>query len=183
MLTIVKDAKQIKDLIDILKIKLSIVSKDLYEVIYRSQNNKEIPIDIFLTDKDLWWGSVKLDDENKYFNPFGLVIPKKGSYVIGDCELNFSDLDHTLGFSSQFGSDENGTIYLLHSGRFSGVSREKFNDYCRNKPVVKKEVEGKNNPEYYVIGSLEGNTISTDIFHFVDLVKKFKEENRGTKQV
>ena len=130
----------------------------------------------------IWWIIEKA--ENRFWNAFGVGEPKwdtNSSHSI-ICEINFpfEGLDRRI--AGAFAEDENGEVYVTHSGKIGGgrqgISKNLFETEFNGQWNM---VSTRNGPEKRaIIGALRGTSFPEELARFVKAVAIMKENSQST---
>jgi hypothetical protein len=119
----------------------------------------------YLKDLDAWAAFVELD--NRYWNAFGLGRPNKANTSI-IVEINFSYKgDKTVAGGTALAED--GSRYIVHSGRLGGNYNQKF--FWDNYFGETVDVSGQ---KYAFISELDSESCLKNIVEFVKIVNHIK---------
>lgn len=123
----------------------------------------------------IWWYFDGKEDT--WWNPYGLGRPADGRPVTGRCQINMSKKGLNRQVAGAFATDEEGRLFLLHSGKVGGgkkgVGKSAFTDWYPDKPVT-VDFDGEK-ADYFIIAEPGSSGFFEQLVFFVKKVYEFKE--------
>ena len=117
--------------------------------------------------------------ENRYWCPYGVDDPNEIKMVGITVEINFNYQGYGRRVAGTFISDDNGDIYLAHSGKVGGgrrgIGKEAFWKFYRGNQIVSVRWPDKVDAEVICIGKIGSPSLPAQIAHFVNEVARFKQ--------
>lgn len=184
MLIALTDKKEIQKANDLLFSKLSSLKHEDYTIRYSSADGKEPKIKVsYSTEFEFWWGNSKDQDDNRFWNPFGIKKPRENSLVAGSCQMNYSSEGINKNVGGLLAKDAKGKFYLLHSGNVGGgqrgVGKNAFKDYYTGNSISVQV--GVEEAEYFVVTHFDSARFHLNILDFVNTVYNFKAHVKTLK--
>ncbi len=133
--------------------------------------------DVFwLESVGIWVAFQKI--ENRYWNAFGVVEPENGENLNITCEINSPLKGINRRISGAFAMDNEGEMYILHSGRIgggrTGIGKSLFKTNYKY-GLIKLDDE----LEYAQIGKLWDATLPNNTANFVKEIDRIKKLAKG----
>lgn len=143
------------------------------------QGDNETATVIWHPDQKLW---VLLDAQrlaNHFWCAFGTEDPSGASMVSITCEISPPSSGISRRSAGLFINDNNGVVYLAHSGRIgggrAGTGKAAFLTSRNQNDVVPVQFPDGKETEYIVIGQIDDDDFLDDIAKFVHTIAAFKD--------
>ncbi len=136
-----------------------------------------VQADVFwLESVSIWVAFQKI--ENRYWNAFGVEEPVDGENLDITCEINSPLIGINRRISGAFAMDNDGAMYLLHSGRIGGgrkgIGKSLFESNYKY-GLIKLD----NGLEYAQIGKLGDASLPNNTANFVREIDRIKKLSKG----
>lgn len=135
---------------------------------------------IWHSNERLW---VLLEPErlpNRYWCAFGIDDPQVLSLLSITCEINSPRSGINRQCAGLFIRDDNGSIYLAHSGKVgggrAGIGKSAFMRSWGGRDVVAVRFPDRQERDYIVLGRVDGQSIIADTASFVYTVARLKKK-------
>lgn len=123
---------------------------------------------------DFWFAAY--ENENRYWNAFGVGEPTEGKNTSISVEINFPYEGINRNIGGAFGHNNKGEVLLLHRGKIGGgrigVGKQLFFDNLRG-DLVTADDDGIDT-EFFVIGSINSKLFPSQISNFIIEVQRIK---------
>ena len=136
MLVGISDKKEIAKINNIFKKKLFSFANEIIPIVIGYQG-KSLDFKInYFKDEDIWWANTKaVNNENRFWNSFGLGKPEKYKHYSITGEINYPFEGYDRKIAGIWARDEKNGYFLLHSGKIGGrrkgIGKSLFNDNFR----------------------------------------------------
>lgn len=135
-------------------------------------------VDVYWLEQFGIWVSFQVKENHYYWNPFGIGEPFEGDILKIICEINSPLTGINRRISGAFAMDDNGEMYILHSGKIGGgrkgIGKSLFRSNYKNRLV--KLDDGL---EYAIIGKLGDASLPNNTANFVREIDRIKKLVHG----
>lgn len=113
----------------------------------------------------------------KYLHALSSGEPHQNQAVSASCHINFPLVPESQ-VAGAFATDENGQIYILHTGNIHGYTQNSFWQNFRGQKITTTHL-GKVKP-YALVGLLGKPELMTQVADFVQEIERLKQQKAST---
>lgn len=131
---------------------------------------------MYSPELNIWKSNIKHNQENKFWNGFGIGRPIEGknNSLIG--EINFPHEGINRSIAGAFALEDNGTILVLHRGKIGGgkpgVGKSIFVDNFRGDFV--DAIDGDRETTFCLVGELNSDLFPSQVSTFIHEIQRVK---------
>ncbi len=170
----VANEAEIAEAIGVLKNRLKKDTKSFHRRIGWQGGNHAF--DVYWSERERYWSAPAFLEEDRHIQFFGLDDPAPPRMLKIVCEANPAKLGVNLRTGGLIVRDDNGTVFLAHSGRVGGggkgVGKSTFLKFYRGEMETVTFPWGE--ADYIVIGPIDSDRIQARLGEFVREVGRYK---------
>lgn len=177
MIKVVSDKQEVEKLIKIFHDQLASVMTDsvLCWVGYPGGSFEDTVM--YSPELDIWLSHIGFNQENKFWNGFGIGRPieRKNNSLVGEINFPHSGIKRTI--AGAFGIEDDGTILVLHRGKIGGgkpgIGKAIFTDNFRGDYV--KAIDGDRETSFCLVGELYSQLFPFQVSTFIHEIQRIKK--------